>query len=231
MEKNEKKPRMGYCDICENVYKERLKHAEYFDRRIEIMHYEIERLAHILNRLRSELRSASREYHDNLECIVRSSGLQLDQSQEDAVYLILRRMVTKSIDSHDGNRILHTLELIEDDDYNPDITSPLVDELKRALRSYPATDGRIKHDLKFDPEQVVHDIRHMFNDEVAARDFVLGIANAKPTDITAKVSKLGTMNIIDPKYCYKDLWEVLHKHGIYPRQKNTWNSQIDIKKK
>lgn len=222
---------MGYCDIFENVYKERLKYANDFDKRIEIMHYEIERLAHILNRLRRELRIASREYHDNLECIVRSSGLQLDQSQEDAVYLILRRMVTKSIDSHDGNRILHTLELIEDDDYNPDITSPLVNELKRALRSYPATGDRIEHDSKFNLEQVVAEIKHMFANESSARNFVSEIENAKPTFITAKVSSLVSYNIIDQKYCYQDLWEVLHKHGIYPRQKNTWNSQIDIKKK
>jgi len=220
------------CPLFNSVYRHQNVNLKDLEHQLDNLRSMLFGLMSEVERCQKSLSELHEFNTESYKCIVNSSGMALNQQQEDAVYLILRKMATKAIDSHDGNRIRFLLELMIDENYDEDAVSIIVHDLQRALRSYPVTSNtRIEHNLPYDPGVVVAEVRHMFSDEVAAQKFVADIEGVKPTAITAKVSSLANFGIINPKYCYQDLWEVLHRHKIYPRSKNNWNAQINIKKK
>jgi len=65
-----------------------------------------------------------------------------------------------------------------------------------------------------------------FDDRLAADAYLKAIAKMKPTEITAYTKKLIAANRISPERCRRDLWHILHEHGLYPRSESNWNQQI-----
>lgn len=69
-----------------------------------------------------------------------------------------------------------------------------------------------------------------FGIRAEADSFLRRIRGMKPTDITQLVTRLVKERKISDKSYRRDLWTVLHDHGLYTRSEANWNSQIIPKK-
>lgn len=77
-------------------------------------------------------------------------------------------------------------------------------------------------------EDIVMSLKQIFfDDEAEARKFLASIQNMKSTQITAKVNELVKAKIISDKSHKHDLWNVLHKNGLYSPTESNWNQQVD----
>lgn len=67
-----------------------------------------------------------------------------------------------------------------------------------------------------------------FNEKAEVVKFLSHIKGAKPTEITATVTRLVRERKISGLSCKGDMWKVMHDAGLYPNEKNTWNKQVII---
>lgn len=67
-----------------------------------------------------------------------------------------------------------------------------------------------------------------YNNDKEVRDFIARVRDARATDITALVSKLVSEKKVSDISCKKPLWEILHRHDIYPRSERTWDMQVFV---
>lgn len=64
-----------------------------------------------------------------------------------------------------------------------------------------------------------------YGEKDVAADFVRKIKNKKPVEITRLVKQYKSSNTIIPSRCGRELFEILHKHGLYPRSYSNWMGQ------
>lgn len=80
-----------------------------------------------------------------------------------------------------------------------------------------------------EPDEVLEDLLPFFwGDEAEVRKFLRKVEGAKAVDVVAEVNRLLAERKVSDKSCHKPLWEVLNKHGIYPRNLSNWNTQIQV---
>lgn len=60
-----------------------------------------------------------------------------------------------------------------------------------------------------------------------AAGFLGKVRTMKSTQITQLVERLVTAGTISDKSYRRDLWRVLHDHGLYKRSETNWNNQIN----
>lgn len=65
-----------------------------------------------------------------------------------------------------------------------------------------------------------------YGNEKEAEKFLAGISNMQPCEITRLVNDLVRKGVISQNWCKGDLWKILHAHGLYPRERRTWNKQV-----
>ena len=80
-----------------------------------------------------------------------------------------------------------------------------------------------------EPDGVLEDLLPFFwGDEAEVRKFLRKVEGAKAVDVVAEVNRLLAERKVSDKSCHKPLWEVLNKHGLYPRNLSNWNTQIQV---
>ena len=65
-----------------------------------------------------------------------------------------------------------------------------------------------------------------FGNEQDIRDFLAGIQDMKPKQITDRVNRMVRERKISDQSCHRDLWKVLHDFGLYKPTESNWNQQV-----
>lgn len=92
-------------------------------------------------------------------------------------------------------------------------------------RSGETEEGCVEMDAT--DEQIVGELLGIFyGDTEKAQDFLIKVKTMKGTDICVYVKKLVKERIISEMSFKKDLWEVLHNHGIYKATYRNWTAQV-----
>lgn len=80
-----------------------------------------------------------------------------------------------------------------------------------------------------DEEQaVVAELKGCFwgDEEQAARFYNAIKGGMKNAEITAMVNRLVEERIVSEGACHRDLWTILHNHGLYTASESNWNMQV-----
>lgn len=65
-----------------------------------------------------------------------------------------------------------------------------------------------------------------FGNEEVAKQFLMEIDNAKPTQVVAIVGEYLSRKEISQISCHRDLWALLHENGYYDPSESNWNKAI-----
>lgn len=85
-----------------------------------------------------------------------------------------------------------------------------------------------KTTLTDDEQAIVAELKVCFwgDEEQAARFYGAIKGGMKNAEITAMVNRLVEERIISEGTCHRDLWTILHNHGLYTASESNWNMQV-----
>lgn len=85
-----------------------------------------------------------------------------------------------------------------------------------------------KPTLTDDEQAIVAELKVCFwGDEEQATRFYNAIKGGmKNAEITAMVNRLVEERIVSEGSCHRDLWTILHNHGLYTASESNWNMQV-----
>lgn len=82
--------------------------------------------------------------------------------------------------------------------------------------------------LTDDEQAIVAELKVCFwgDEEQAARFYGAIKGGMKNVEITAMVNRLVEERIVSEGSCHRDLWTILHNHGLYTASESNWNMQV-----
>lgn len=137
-------------------------------------------------------------------------------------YLIKDQEKNEIVISPIGNRLLGVID--------KELAFEITDKNQDANTGSQENDSsHIAENGDFPNKELIEDLKKLFyNDIDAAKDFIIKIASTNKNPEKARIAAEYVNNKkISDLSCKKDLWEILHNHGLYEPSLNNWCKSIN----